>query len=141
MSTCHGLCRSGSSSIASLDRLPLQSPKERITLQEVMKHPWVTMDGKFPLKSYRDLRPGETNDAHDGLVTGMTYEECNPRPQGLPDLLHLSSHERTFSAGEVIMRQGEIGGVMGVSLKAFKAGKLLIAGMFSLDMLSASVGS
>lgn len=106
-----------------------------------MKHPWVTMDGKFSLKSYRDLRPGETNDAHDGLVTGMTYEECNPRPQGLPDLLHLSSHERTFNAGEVIMRQGEIGGVMGVSLKACKAGKLLIAGMFSLDMSSASLGS
>ena len=37
------------------------------------------------------------------------YEECNPRPQGLPDLSHLSSHERTFNAGEVIMKQTEIG--------------------------------
>ena len=36
--------------------LYLQSPQERITLPELLKHPWVTMDGRFPIRSSRDLK-------------------------------------------------------------------------------------
>lgn len=92
-----------------LGRMLTKSPKERISLQELMRHPWVTMDGRFPIKSYRDLKPGETNEIHDGLIDGVSYDQANPRPRGLPDLSHLSNHEKVFNAGEIIMQQGEIG--------------------------------
>jgi hypothetical protein len=28
----------------------IKNPRERIPLTDMMRHPWVTMDGRFPLK-------------------------------------------------------------------------------------------
>lgn len=33
----------------------LQDPKQRITMARVMKHPWVTKRGQWPLKSVREI--------------------------------------------------------------------------------------
>lgn len=38
----------------------LQNPKERITLSKMMKHPWVTRRGNWPLRSVKEMiRVGE----------------------------------------------------------------------------------
>jgi len=86
-----------------------KNPRERISLMELMKHPWVTMDGKFPLKSSRELRSGESQEQHDGVKVGCSFAEYNPRPDFLQGLAQLSRHERTFQEGEVIMRQNDAG--------------------------------
>lgn len=94
----------------SLSHVPrAQNPRERITLQEVMKHPWATMDGRFPLKSTRELRPNESQELHDQLPGGQTFAQCHPRPDYLNGLAMLSRHERTFAEGDCIMRQGDTG--------------------------------
>ena len=33
----------------------MQDPKQRITMGKVMKHPWVTKRGQWPLKCVRDI--------------------------------------------------------------------------------------
>lgn len=33
----------------------IQDPKQRITMARVMKHPWVTKRGQWPLKSVREI--------------------------------------------------------------------------------------
>ena len=41
----------------------LQNPKERITLPKMMKHPWVTRRGSWPLRSMKEMvRSGEDLD-------------------------------------------------------------------------------
>eukprot|EP00955_Chlamydomonas_euryale_P036297 350394-Chlamydomonas_euryale.AAC.1 len=47
-----------------------------------MKHPWTTLGGRFPLKGWRDLKPGESNEQHDGLPGGVTFAEANPKVWG-----------------------------------------------------------
>lgn len=86
-----------------------QNPRERITLHDCMRHPWVTMGGRFPLKSTRELKSGESQELHDGVPGGMTFAQCHPRPDYLAGLAMLSRHERTFNEGDCIMRQGDAG--------------------------------
>ena len=39
----------------------MQNPKERITLGKMMKHPWVTRRGSWPLRTMKEMvRVGET---------------------------------------------------------------------------------
>lgn len=39
----------------------MQNPKERITLGKMMKHPWVTRRGSWPLRTVKEMvRVGET---------------------------------------------------------------------------------
>lgn len=33
----------------------MQDPKQRITMAKVMRHPWVTKRGQWPLKSVREM--------------------------------------------------------------------------------------
>ena len=33
-----------------LGQMLVKNPRERIPLTDMMRHPWVTMDGRFPLK-------------------------------------------------------------------------------------------
>ena len=48
-STCHHSC------------MLMQNPKERITLGKMMKHPWVTRRGSWPLRTVKEMvRVGET---------------------------------------------------------------------------------
>jgi len=87
----------------------VKNPRDRISLHDCMRHPWVTMGGRFPLKSTRELKAGESQELHDGIVNGMTYAQCHPRPDYLAGLAMLSRHERTFNEGDCIMRQGDAG--------------------------------
>lgn len=56
----------------------VQNPRDRITLPEIMRHPWVTMSGHFPLKSTKDLKGDESQERHSGLVNGRTFAEVGP---------------------------------------------------------------
>ncbi|GIL72516.1 hypothetical protein Vretimale_4302 [Volvox reticuliferus] len=86
-----------------------KNPRERITMLELMKHDWVTMNKKFPLKPYRELREGETQEMHNGVTCGMTFADANPKPDFLMGLANVSLHERKYQEGDIIMRQGETG--------------------------------
>lgn len=55
----------------------LQNPKERITLPAVMRHPWVTKRGAWPLQTVREM----------GGVTEEEEEEINPQLVSLPDMM------------------------------------------------------
>ena len=87
----------------------VQNPRERVPLADLMRHPWVTMDGRFPLKCHRELKKGETNEEHDALPEGRTFLQCNPKKDMLAGLAGLSRNERTYNEGDVVMRQGENG--------------------------------
>ncbi len=53
----------------------VQNPRNRISLPDIMRHPWVTMSGQFPLKSTRELKGEETQERHAGLAHGRTFAE------------------------------------------------------------------
>ncbi len=42
-----------------------------------MRHPWVTLFGQFPMKSTAELKAGETQERHAGLVGGLTFLEVS----------------------------------------------------------------
>lgn len=90
-----------------LQRMLVKNPRERIGLAELMRHPWVTMANHFPLKPYRELRPGESQELHGDMT--HTFADANPKPDFLTGLANVSRHERVFEAGDVILRQGEAG--------------------------------
>lgn len=87
----------------------LQNPRERITMSELMKHDWVTMNKKFPLKPSRELRDGETQEVHNGVTCGVIFAEANPKPDFLMGLANISRHERVYQEDDIIIRQGETG--------------------------------
>ncbi|KAJ9508791.1 hypothetical protein QJQ45_028102, partial [Haematococcus lacustris] len=86
-----------------------KNPRERISLPQLMTHPWVTMYGQFPLKSTDELGPGETQEFHDKLPNNMTYAECHPALDYLTGLAVASGYERSFKEGDILMRQGDTG--------------------------------
>ncbi|KAJ9510752.1 hypothetical protein QJQ45_027611 [Haematococcus lacustris] len=86
-----------------------KNPRERISLPQLMTHPWVTMFGQFPLKSTDELGPGETQEFHDKLPNNMTYAECHPALDYLTGLAVASGYERSFKEGDILMRQGDTG--------------------------------
>lgn len=92
-----------------LMRMLTKNPRERITLSELMRHPWITCNQRFPLKPYRELRDNETQEVHSGVTCGMTFAEANPKPDFLTGLANVSRHERVFQEGDIIMRQGDTG--------------------------------
>lgn len=53
-----------------------QNPRERITLPQVMKHPWVTKRGAWPLQTVREM--GNCPEEE---------EEINPQLVSLPDMM------------------------------------------------------
>lgn len=172
----HCACRSrltespfSSSASTHPDTLPdwnPQNPRERITIPELIKHPWVTLDGKFPIKSQREFRAeaaaleaaaavaaaaaaataASLRSGSAAAATATSTPTVRFSPLGLPsvaaqaaltaggasgtgatasqepyrerripreDYIHrlgsLSNREHTFQAGDVIMRQGDIG--------------------------------
>lgn len=93
-----------------LMRMLTKNPRERITLAEMARHPWVTLDGRFPLKCFRELKPGETNEEHDLLPEpGLTFAKANPEPSILYNTAQLSNLEHTYKKGDIIMKQGDKG--------------------------------
>lgn len=78
-------------------------------MSELMRHPWLTMNNRFPLKPYRELREGESQEMHNGVMGGLTFAEANPKPDFLTGLANVSRHERVFQEGDIIMRQGDQG--------------------------------
>ncbi|PNW77250.1 hypothetical protein CHLRE_10g428650v5 [Chlamydomonas reinhardtii] len=92
-----------------LARMLTKNPRERIGMSELMRHPWLTMNNRFPLKPYRELREGESQEMHNGVMGGLTFAEANPKPDFLTGLANVSRHERVFQEGDIIMRQGDQG--------------------------------
>jgi hypothetical protein len=54
----------------------VQNPRERITLPIVMKHPWVTKRGAWPLQTVREMGGCPEEE-----------EEINPQLVSLPDMM------------------------------------------------------
>jgi len=51
----------------------LQNPKERITLGKMMKHPWVTRRGSWPLRTVKEMvRMGDTPELPPALPDLMS---------------------------------------------------------------------
>lgn len=63
--------------------LRLQNPRERISLSKVMRHPWVTKRGAWPLLTLREM--GGCMEADDDM------NELNPQLMQLPDLMATSN--------------------------------------------------
>jgi hypothetical protein len=56
----------------------VQNPKERITLPNIMRHPWVTKRGAWPLQTVREM----------GGVLEDEEDEINPQLVSLPDMMN-----------------------------------------------------
>ena len=76
----------------------MQNPRERILLTDMMRHPWVTMDGRFPLKCHRELKKGESNEDHDMLPERRTFAQCNPKVGPTPWLPPLAGTPLSVTA-------------------------------------------
>ena len=61
----------------------MQNPRERITLSKVMRHPWVTKRGAWPLLTLREM--GGCLEADDDM------NELNPQLMQLPALMATSN--------------------------------------------------
>ena len=86
-----------------IEKLLNKDPKKRITLDAVMIHPWVTSSGTNPLD------PGE------GVNVTVTDNEVNQAVSRSLIMMQKSSDmlvERTYKAGDVIVKKGDVGDEM-----------------------------
>ena len=82
-SALHGVTVSWQLTVTQKPFLPLQNPRERISLSKVMRHPWVTKRGAWPLLTLREM--GGCMEADDDM------NELNPQLMQLPDLMATSN--------------------------------------------------
>ncbi|KAK9905511.1 hypothetical protein WJX75_001206 [Coccomyxa subellipsoidea] len=99
-----------------LSRMLHKNPRERITLPIVMKHPWVTKRGAWPLQTVREMGgcPEEEEEINPQLVSlpdmMSTVNVLDiPRQDHLLEVLRPGLAERVFSDGEYLIRQGDQG--------------------------------
>lgn len=96
-------------------RMLAKNPKERITLSKMMKHPWVTRGGGWPLRSVKEMiRVGERPELPPVLPDLMSTLNVLdiPRQDHLTAVLRPGLPERAFEDGELLLRQGEQGTFM-----------------------------
>lgn len=72
----------------------MQDPKQRITMTRVMKHPWVTKRGQWPLRSVREMMKehGKVIDNEEPELPDLmaTYNVLDvPRQVGLHHIFEL----------------------------------------------------
>lgn len=64
----------------------VQNPKERITLSKMMKHPWVTRGGGWPLRSVKEMiRVGERPELPPVLPDLMSTLNVLDIPRQVPE--------------------------------------------------------
>ncbi|KAK9800910.1 hypothetical protein WJX73_010144 [Symbiochloris irregularis] len=90
-----------------------KDPKQRLTMQRVMKHAWVTKRGVWPLRTVREtLRAGDAIGADDDepdmpdFMSTLNVLDI-PRADHLMEVIHSGLNERTYNDGEFLIRQGE----------------------------------
>ncbi|DBB11245.1 hypothetical protein WJX82_004325 [Trebouxia sp. C0006] len=96
-------------------RMLAKNPKERITLGKMMKHPWVTRRGSWPLRTVKEMvRMGDTPELPPVLPDLMSTLNVLdiPRQDHLTGVLRPGLPERAFEDGELLLRQGEQGTFM-----------------------------
>lgn len=96
-------------------RMLAKDPKERITLSRMMKHPWVTRRGSWPLRSVKEMvRQGDTPELPPVLPDLMSTLNVLdiPRQDHLTGVLQPGLPEKVFQDGELLIRQGEQGTFM-----------------------------
>lgn len=96
-------------------RMLTKNPKERISLSRMMKHPWVTRRGSWPLRTVKEMvQAGETPEQPPVLPDLMSTLNVLdvPRQDHLLGLLGPNCPERMFQDGELLIRQGEQGTFM-----------------------------
>ena len=77
-----------------MTRAPLhaQDPRQRIKLPRIMKHPWVTKQGAWPLATLREMG-GRGGSASEDAESAAAVEDCLLTAPGLlqlPDLMSTS---------------------------------------------------
>ncbi|KAJ9518570.1 hypothetical protein QJQ45_018618 [Haematococcus lacustris] len=79
-----------------------KSPSTRITLPEVMQHPWITDQGRLPLPSLRSL-------LSPPKVIEVSRNEAQSAidRSSLVNMLRARLKEKTFAAGEYLFKEGE----------------------------------
>lgn len=96
-------------------RMLAKNPKERITLGKMMKHPWVTRHGSWPLRTVKEMvRVGEKPELPPvlpDLLSTLNVLDI-PRQDHLTGVLRLGLPERGYEDGELLLRQGEQGTFM-----------------------------
>eukprot|EP00884_Botryococcus_braunii_P004062 jgi/Botrbrau1/13657/Bobra.0292s0007.1 len=102
-----------------LTKMLAKDPTQRITLQKVMQHPWVTKQGAWPLRTMKEmLRSGAGPDDDDDdlenfgqmpdLMSTVNVLDV-PRQDHLLELLRPGLMEREYKDGEYLLRQGDQG--------------------------------
>jgi len=82
----------------------VKDPEKRLTLAEIMAHPWVTEGGTLP-----PLLPiGSTEGAEQVQVTDQEVKMAVKR-KDMMAMLKPVLKEQVFASGEYLMRQGEVG--------------------------------
>lgn len=96
-------------------RMLAKNPKERITLGKMMKHPWVTRHGSWPLRTVKEMvRVGEKPELPPvlpDLLSTLNVLDI-PRQDHLTGVLRPGLPERGYEDGELLLRQGEQGTFM-----------------------------
>lgn len=82
-----------------LERMLAKDPKKRITIPELQRDPWVTCDGVYPMRPFKDL-------FKKGL---LQYDVDPPITNYLKQMLQLKHRYVTFAAGTMVIQQNEVG--------------------------------
>lgn len=85
--------------ISLLERLLDKDPKRRITIAELLSDPWVTLNGTYPMRPFKQL-------FRNGV---LQYDPDPPQTNYLKDMLQLQHRYVTFAPGTVVIQQGEVG--------------------------------
>ena len=87
-----------------IGRMLEKNPDTRITLPQVMEHPWVTSNGERMLVTFQSLNPA----AETVSVTDAEMAEAVQSSE-MQTMLDPDLPQRTFEGGQYLMRQGEDG--------------------------------
>lgn len=82
-----------------LERMLAKDPKKRISISELRKDPWVTCEGSFPMRPFKDL-------FKQGL---LQYDLDPPITNYLKQMLQLKHRYVTFATGTMVIQQNEVG--------------------------------
>jgi serine/threonine protein kinase len=85
--------------VSVLERMLAKDPKNRITIPELRNDSWVTCDGAYPMRQFKEL-----------FKKGMLqYDPDPPVANYLRNMLSLKHRYVTFARGTMVIQQNEVG--------------------------------
>ena len=85
--------------VSVLEQMLAKDPKKRIAISELRKDSWVTCDGAYPMRPFKELFKRGT----------LQYDPDPPVMNYLKHMLQLKHRYVTFAKGTMVIQQNEVG--------------------------------